>query len=141
MEYHPLIGTLMISILILGVLGCVSGLYCPFKSKDKNYQEITLLLNLQALFTASWYTMSNSIAVNMLVGIAIMQFIILALCQIKLINNHITKLSLKLESRRYFSYLKPKAPKTKHALELQTSVPEVTYNYKEFRDSLIGHDL
>ena len=67
---------MMIGILILGVVGFSFSFYRPFKCKGKNFQELLLVFNLQALFTASWYTTSNSIAVNALVGIAVVQFVI-----------------------------------------------------------------
>ena len=127
---------MMIGILILGVLECIFGLHCPFKCKNKNYQELVLLFNLQALFTASWYTTSNSIAVNTLVGIATIQFMLLVLYQIKLcrkINNHLTKLPVNLQLKACFSCFKLRTSNyAKHDIELQTAVPDVTYNYKEF---------
>jgi len=75
---------MMIGIIILGVVGFSFGFYCPFKHKSKNFQELLLVLNLHTLFTASWYTASSSIAVNTLVGIAVVQFIIFSLYQTQL---------------------------------------------------------
>ena len=71
----------MIGILILGLMECVHGIGRPLKITAKNHQELLLLLNLQALFAVSLYTTSNSIAVNTLVGIAMVQFVIFLLSQ------------------------------------------------------------
>ena len=133
---------MMISILILGVMECISGLHSPYKCNGNNYQELLLILNLQALFTASWYTTSNSIAVNTLVGIAITQFIILCICQMKPFKNFsfFTALFAKLKSKKWCSLLQPRLPKSENIMELQNKVPEVAFNYKEFQEPLIGHD-
>jgi len=70
---------MIIGILILGVMECVCGSNCPFKIKLKNCQELMLIFNLHVLFAVSWYTTLNSIVVNTLVGIAIVQFLIFIL--------------------------------------------------------------
>ena len=136
---------IMVSILILGVMECIFGLHRPFKSKYNNYHELMLLFNLQTLFTASWYTISNSIAVNMLVGIAIVQFLIVSIYQIKLCRkvkhvSYFTKLFAKLKPENCCCFLHPQPPKSEHTTELQNIAPEVVFNYKEFREPLIGQD-
>ena len=133
---------MMISILILGVMECISGLHSPYKCNGNNYQELLLILNLQALFTASWYTTSNSIAVNTLVGIAITQFIILCICQMKPFKNFsfFTALFAKLKSKKWCSVLQPRPSRSENIMELQNKVPEIAFNYKEFQEPLIGHD-
>ena len=134
---------MMIGILMLGAVGFNFGFYCPFKSNSRNFQELLLVLNLHTLFTASWYTTSNSIAVNTLVGIAVVQFIIFSLYQTQLwskIKNHLTKTLAHLAPERCFNYFKPQVPPATNGMELKTIVPEVSFNYKEFQEPLIGHD-
>ena len=135
---------MMIGILILGVMECIFGLYRPFKCKDNNYQELMIIFNLHALFTASWYTTSNSIAVNTLVGIAVIQFIILSIYQMKLcrkIRNIplFLKLFTELKEKCNLFQLQP-LPKYEHTMELKNVVPEVAFNYREFQEPLIGQD-
>jgi len=128
---------MMIGILILGAMECIFGLHSPFKHKSNNYQELLLIFNLQALFTASWYTTSNFIAVNILVGIAVVQFIIFSLCQNQLwkkFKNHVTKMLVS------FNYFKQQPPEAKNTMELQNVVPEPSFNYMEFREPLLGND-
>ena len=134
---------IMISILILGVMECLFGLHHPFKYKDNNFQELMLIFNLQAVFTASWYTTSNSIAVYTLVGIAIIQFTILHLYlmqeRVKSVSCF-SKLFAKLKSKPCCSLLYPEPPKSEYIMELRNVVPEVAFNYKEFQEPLIGQD-
>ena len=71
---------MMIGIIILGVLECTQGtkLLDPFKNEATNHQELFILLNVQILFASSAYTTSNSIAVNILIILAIYSFYILS---------------------------------------------------------------
>ena len=137
---------MMIGILMLGVVGCIFGYHCPFKGKNNNVQELMLIFNLQALFTASWYTTSNSIAVNTLFGIAVVQFLILYLCQILKLHRKLknipwcAKLFEKLKLMSFCSFIQPQPSKTEHVLELQNVVPEVSFNFKEFQEPLLGQD-
>jgi len=135
----------MIGILILGAVGCAFGFLCPLKRTDYNLHELMLIFNLQALFTASWYTTSNSIAVNTLVGIAVVQFIIFILYQRKFyrkFNNVlcIAELFAKLKLKKISNLFEKKSAKVENILELQNPTPEVAYNYKEYQEPLIGHD-
>jgi len=134
---------MMISILILGVMECIFGLQCPFKHKDRNYQELALLFNLQALFAASSYTTSNSTAVNTLVGFALLQFIIFTLCQIKFfsfVKGYFLKLLTNFKLKHCFSCINPQRANIRNVMELKNPAPEVAYRYDEFREPLIGQD-
>ena len=42
-------------IIVLGILLCVQGLMCPFKSRYKNIQEALVILNLQAVYALALY--------------------------------------------------------------------------------------
>ena len=136
---------MMIGILIIGVVECMHGAYFPFKNKSKNYQELLLLFNIQTLFTVSIYTTSNSIAVNVLVGIAVVQFVAFRVSQTnpfgkaKAAVNRL--LFNKLKLAQYISFTHTHASvASQQALKLHNTVPDVTYNFKEFQDPLIGFD-
>ena len=122
----------MIGILILGAVECIFGFYRQFKCKDRNFQELLLVFNLHILFTASWYTTSNSIAVNTLVGIAVVQFIIFSLYQTQLwrrIKHYLSKMLAHLVPERCFNYFKPQTLPAANNMALQTIVPEVSFKY------------
>ena len=46
-------------IIVLGMLLCIQGSLRPFKSRFKNYQELLLILNLQAVYTTALYGSYN----------------------------------------------------------------------------------
>ena len=129
---------MMIGILILGIMECVHGTYGFYKSKVKNCQDLLLVFNLHALFAVSLYTTSNSIAVNTLVGIAMIQFLIFTLYQMAWCRSAINVVLLTLP--KYFSFMKSDATITQLDLQLLNPVPDVAYNYKEFQEPLIGQD-
>jgi len=133
----------MIGILILGVMQCTYGSNCPYKEKLTSLQDLSLIFNLQALFAVSWYTTSNSILVNTLVGIAMTQFVVFIFYQkapwVKSVTFSTMLVRQKLVKCFKFSQLKPS--KTQQEVELHNAIPEVAYNYREFREPLIGLDL
>ena len=117
----------------------IYGTKFPFKTKTKNYQELLLLFNVQILFVTSVYTTSNSISVNRLVGLALIQFMIFTLYRLMLHIPFTPLARLKL-NLKYFSF--PQSPPTSspQRLELCNTVPEVKCNCKEFQEPLIGQD-
>ena len=129
---------MIIGILILGVMECVHGIGCPLKITAKNRQELLLLLNLQALFAVSLYTTSNSIAVNTLVGIAMVQFVIFLLYQ-NTLSRKITKaamskgnlLTVKLTNQIWKS-------KTLQGTVLNNQSMEFENKSRELQESLIA---
>ena len=136
---------MMIGILILGVVECVHGMFGPYKSKVNNRSELLLIFNLHALFVASWYTTTNSIAVNTLVIVAIVYFFMFTCYHIKLYRKVIdipifVTLSTKLKLEKCFRYMQSQQLINQTNIELCTPAPEVAYNYKEFREPLIGQD-
>jgi len=56
------------------------------------------------------------------------------------IKNHLTKTLAHLVPEICFNYFKPQASPATNGMELQTAVPEVSFNYKEFQEPLIGHE-
>jgi len=135
----------MIDVLILGVMGCFYGSQLSFKSKPKNVQELLLTFNLLALFVVSLYTTLNSIAVNILVAIAIRQFVILSLYKKKLFWNdkvasHFNRLLSHSKLAKCFNFGQPRSFQAPQKIQLHNNVPEVVYNYKEFREPLIELD-
>ena len=127
---------MMIGILILGVMECVHGRYCPHNSKAKNCIDLWLILNLHTLFAVSLYTTSNSIAVNTLVAIAIVQFVTFSMYHAKVLTKNIfitSLVQLKLSLARYFrQHFIQQQPQQN--IELLNAMPEVAYSYKEHEE-------
>ena len=132
---------IMISIIILGAMGCIYSKECPFKNKSKNYLEMLLLLNLHTMFAASWYNPSNTVAVNIMVTIAFVKFICFMLQNIisskQVWKSFIVKI---VKITGYFSFMQSQPVDRQRDIELLNKIPEVTYNYKEFQEPLIGQD-
>ena len=127
---------MMIGILIFGVMECMYGSNCPSKYKSKNYQELMLIFNLQSLFVVSLYTTSNSIAVNTLVCIATVQFVISILYQ-KVLYRMLKSTAFTKFSKYFTLYSHTQPPR---CIELHNTIPEVAFNYKELREPLIDWD-
>ena len=134
---------IMISIIILGVMECIYSKECPFTSKFKNHQEMLLLLNLQVLFAASWYTTSNTIAVNVIISLAFIIFTCFILQNIevlKRIQKSFPVKIVKMKMGECFSFIRPRSADIQYDIELFNKIPEVKYNFKEFQEPLIGQD-
>ena len=131
----------MISIIILGAMECIYSKECPFKNKSKNNLEMMLVLNLQVMFAASWYNPSNTIAVNVMVTIAFVKFTCCIL-QIFISSKQVWKSFVVkiVKITGYFSFMQSQPVDRQCDIELLNKIPEVTYNYKEFQEPLIGQD-
>ena len=131
----------MISIIILGVMECIYSKECPFKNKSKNNLEMTLVLNLQVMFAASWYNPSNTIAVNVMVTLAFVKFTC-SILQIFISSKQVWKSFVVkiVKITGYFSFMQSQPVDRQRDIELLNKIPEVTYNYKEFQEPLIGQD-
>ena len=71
-------------IIVLGVLLCIQGSVRPFKSRYKNYQELFLILNLQAVHTIALHSNFNDrvdlLIVRILIMIAQVYIVIYVTC-------------------------------------------------------------
>ena len=134
---------IMISVIILGVMECIYSKECPFMSKSKNYQEMLLLLNLQVLFAVSWYTTSNTTAVNVMVSLAFGIFTCFILQNTKVLKRIQKSFSVKIIIMKMggcFSFIRSRSTNVQHDTELFNKIAEVKYNFKEFQEPLIGQD-
>ena len=70
---------LTVSIILFGILGGIHGIVRPFKFKYKAYQELVLILNLQALCAISLYRQdaNDLTTVNIMITLAAVQFILI----------------------------------------------------------------
>jgi len=142
---------LTIGIIILSMTNVAYACSKPFKNSIKNYQEIFMVVNLVGLYT---FTLSfaqnndvNTTAISVLIIMAVVQFtsvvfyhIFTYTCseviQAKLILIlHIPYDVLAGWISRLYTKLQPH----NQQLELQhCNIPEVTYNYHEYQEPLIG---
>ena len=138
---------LMISSMLIGTVACLHGTLFPFKNKAKNVQEILMMLNLNCVFVYSLYTSSNDIAVTIFISLAFFQFSLIVINHIRLylLSFHsvcLAKDKLDTAFKKCFAYFKRPVPINNNNINrgnLQL-IPEVAYNFREFREPLIGQD-
>ena len=137
---------LKIGIILISILAAIHGLLRPFKSNFKNYQECLWLINLQVLQVLS-FNITNMIYTNILVTAAILHFSTIIIYHIvtytwigKVTSNHIMSICSKvymLLSKMMKSLRSERIPVARHMAEMN-NIPNVTYNYHEYREPLIG---
>ena len=136
---------LMIGSMMIGTATCIHGTMFPFKSKAKNVQELLMMLNLNCLFIFSLYTSSNHIAVTLLILLCFLLFFFIVINHIRMYLLSIRSVSLaKMKAGTIFkshfsSCFKTAAPNNIDRGNLEL-IPEVAYNFREFREPLIGQD-
>ena len=116
---------------------CIHKTSFLLKSKTKNHQELILLLTI--------YTTSNSVAVNILVGIALTQFVAFTVYQSALFGKVEEAICILLLSELilawFFDFALTHAPEeSQQTLQLRSTVLDVAHDYKEFEELLIGLD-
>ena len=136
---------LIVSAIILSVAIGLHGAIHPFKGSFKNYYELLYIINLQILYilTLSHYQRQGATTVNVMITLAGIQFIFIIIYHIITypysgvirikINHFINTVTTWIS--------KLNKPPSNVDLQLHTiEIPEVTYNYREFREPLIGQD-
>ena len=136
---------LMISSILIGTTACIHGTLFPFKNMAKNIQELLMMLNLNCLFIYSLYTSANDTAVTVLIFLAFLQFLLIVINHIRLhllsiCSVNLAKMKLDNIFKNIFGYFKNPAPNNADQGNLQL-IPEMAYNFREFREPLIGQDI
>ena len=137
---------LTLGIVLISVIIGTHGIMWPYKHTAQNVQELLYLFNLQALYTISLYGQdtTNITAVNILIVIAAVQFSIIFIYHIitYMCDGVIRKkIQLTVDSLR--EYISRSSDQQQYELgdnNLSYTIPEVTYNYQEYREPLICQD-
>jgi len=139
--------TLMASCILIGLLLCLQAIVQPFKNKYLNVQESLILYNILAVNVVTLYDYKRSnigmivskvliFAVLLYFTILLVGYCIMQLCG-KSINHQRRLLAVAWKKRTIYQKSKPN---TLEMDSLRSSVPDVTYNYREFQEPLIGVD-
>jgi len=145
---------LMIGIVLLAAIEGVHGYLHPYKNAFKNIQELFIIFHLIIVFTFSIYQNTHSIIINVSVAVTVAHFSIFLLYQLWLFqcksvlkiifaNNFITKISNPTK-KGIINLWKKAVQNTQnrvHSTPLNISIPDVTYHYDKFRESLLGEDI
>ena len=130
---------LMISTLFIGIFVGVHGMVHPFTSKARNFHEFLILLNLHGIFVFSMY--SSHIVINFLALLVLLHFTAILLQHVKgqWCEKYYTNwINICLKSRIQ-KYIKRPKQRTNIQPDIK-SIPDITYNYKEFQEPLIGFE-
>ena len=134
-------------IIVLGMLLCIQGTMHPFKSRYKNYQELLLMLNLQAVYTIALYsTYKNSVdtlIVRILIMLVQVYIIICVICHCVMSVSTCRKKVAVIQNKIIYAVrIQPFVKKTSDmAIEMKSINHECTsQNYHEFQEPLIGLD-
>ena len=140
--------------ILFGVMFCIHGVVNPFNSRFQNIQEALILLNLLAIHITVFFNSKddgteNMNAVNFLILIAAIYFIIVFFyqCLMMVANKQSRKISkvilsfknvLKWEKLKVFKRESSNTKEPSTPMELSTTVPDVTYDYKDFQEPLLA---
>ena len=136
---------LIISIMLLAILGGVFGVIQPFKNKIKNYQELVLIFNLHGLYVISLHN-NNSNVVNIIIIMAAVHFIfIITYHIITYIFDEVIRNKIQLIVNIFTSWVTGLNNRLQHQQfrlqeNIQNNIPEVAFNYCEYREPLVGQD-
>ena len=144
---------LSIGVVLLAAMLGIHGYVRPFKSTFKNIQELILIFNLIMLLVFVQSENISNIIVNTSVAIASIHFVIILLNNLRLYQclpilqsisrKHENVINLKqFISSKWRHCIKRNQSHNNHVqnIPLHDVVPEVAYNFKEYREPLIGHD-
>ena len=140
--------SLFSGVVLVGILLCTHGVVHPFKSRFKNYQESLVLLDLLAVYATALYNeYENSkyklFIIRLLIITVLAYFIVLIFCRCIIlicgdaIKGRANKIKQMLMKRITG---KQTCPESLHLEQVRSEIPDVAFNYKEFREPLIAID-
>ena len=136
-----------VSIILFGIVGGVHGIVRPFKKKYKNYQELLLILNLQGLFAILQYTqVINITVVNIIIAMAAVQFIFMITYHIiTYVCGGVIRSKIQLSINTNTGWITRLHHRSQHQQfqlkgNIRDNIPEVAYNYREYREPLVGQE-
>ena len=132
---------LIVSTIILSVIIGLHGAIQPFKNSFKNYHEFLYIINLQILYILTLPHYQGATTVNVMVTLAAIQFIFIIIYHIiTYLYNGVIGIKINNFTNTVTTWIsKFNKPSSNVDLQLHTiEIPEVTYNYREYREPLIG---
>ena len=134
---------LIVSAIILSVMIGLHGATHPFKNSFKNYHEFLYIINLQILYILTLSHYQGATTVNVMVTLAAIQFVFIIIYHIITYSNSgVIRIKINHLTNTLTTWIsKFNKPSSNVDLQLHTiEIPEVTYNYHEYREPLIGQD-
>ena len=138
-----------IGLIIIGITNAFRAYRKPFKCSIKNFQESLFTINLLSLYTFALSFNRNEISkisVDVLISLAAVQFMLIVFYHIFVYAHggiiQKTAMSILHTLHRWMDrfYKKPQACDQQFKLRLYCDIPEVTHNYHEYQEPLIGQE-
>ena len=134
-----------ISMILLSIIIGLHGVMRPFKIKYKNYQELLLFFNLHGLYVSLSYTGSQGTTVNIMITMAAFHFsLIIVYHMITYVCGGVIKNKILLSANTLTKWITRLRSKQPQQFQLQDNIcdniPEVAFNYHEYREPLVGMD-
>ena len=140
---------LTICAIIFGILGGIHGVLKPLQSKIQNYQELLFMFYLQGLYITALNSQDTTdiTAINTIIILVMVHFCLMItyhtityVCGVRDLNNKITKSANTLTQFITRSFNKPRNQQFDLHNSIRNSIPDIAFNYREFREPLIGQD-
>ena len=135
---------LIISTMLLIIFSIYSGYVQPNKTKLVNIQEHLLLINLTIMYAAVSYEGSIFfIVTNVVISLAFVQFGIIVLYHFLTYTCHcdVTHMLKTTKQKLMMKLSNKNLNNNSNAVIALLNIPERTYNYTEYRDSLVSDDF
>ena len=131
-------------IIVLGTLLCMQGSVRPFKSRYKNYQELLLILNLQAVYTVALYSTYNNSVDTLIVRILIilvqLYITVCVICRcvmsVSICHKKVAMIEVKIAYAVQRQFLTKKTINN----DIEMKSINSSQRYHEFQEPLIGLD-
>ena len=140
---------LLIGTIVLIAVGIIVGYTCPYKDSLKNIHEIILLFNLNVQFVLM-LSGDSFTAVNVMISLAAIQFIFIVIYHAYVFNYTLSDdLKSKMQQctttlvnsiMKKFSQNPQNNSIRLDNLPYRNQIPEITYNYSEYQEPLVGED-
>ena len=135
-----------ISIIVFSAIIGLHGTIRPFKIQYKNDQELLLFLNLQVLYVISLYNqgVTNNTITNTVITMAAVHFTIIIIYHIiTYMCGGVIRSRMQLMSKaltRWIIRLHQKSQPQQFQLQdgIRNNIPEVAFNYHDYREPLVG---
>jgi len=127
----------LVRVIIVSFICALTGIAHPFKSKFQNYHEILLFLNLQILHIVALNGTSIT-ATNAVIAMAALHFTLIVMYHIiTYMFGGVIRSKIEQGVNTVVGWLNNRTQTGQFEL---ANVPEVTFNYCEYREPLVAYD-
>ena len=136
-------------VVLVVIVLCTHGIIQPFKSRFANFQESLVLLNLSVVYYIAALYCENENRfyklhiIRLLIITVLVYFALFIFCHcIMLLYGNVIKRSANKIKQMLMKMItvKQTCSRSLHMEELSAKIPDVTFNYTEFQEPLIGVD-